>query len=41
VFYDADGSAGAVAKVAFATLSALNGTLDFTDFVRNPPPPGP
>ncbi len=37
LFYDADGS-GAGAKVLFATLTGLSGTLDFTDFTTTPPP---
>jgi Ca2+-binding RTX toxin-like protein len=41
LFYDADGSGGAAAKIAFATLVGMAGTLDFSDFVVNPPPPGP
>jgi Ca2+-binding RTX toxin-like protein len=37
LYYDADGS-GPVAKLAFAVLASVNGTLDVTDFVVNPPP---
>ena len=37
LFYDADGSGGG-AKVLFATLIGLSGTLDFTDFTTTPPP---
>ena len=37
LFYDADGS-GPTAKLAFAVLASVNGTLDVTDFVVNPPP---
>ena len=41
LFYDADGNGGGFAKIAFAILAAPSGTLDATDFVMNPPPPGP
>jgi Ca2+-binding RTX toxin-like protein len=37
LYYDADGS-GAGAKVWFATLSGVNGTLDYSDFTTAPPP---
>ncbi len=37
LYYDADGN-GATAKVLFATLTGLTGTLDNTDFTTIPPP---
>ena len=43
LYYDADGSGGAFAKVAFAMIDthSISGVLDFTDFSFGNPPAGP